>query len=141
MRPTGGDVSAFLEKVSPAARRRDAETMAKLMQEVSGREPALWGTIVGFGACRYRSASGTEGDSPVLSFAARRTSTTVYLLDGVESHSEELAELGSHTTGVSCLYLKDLADVDLDALRGILASSLERLTSGRHGYADLTVTG
>ena len=42
-RRSGGSVGAFIAAVTPERRRRDAETLTALMQEVSGREPVLWG--------------------------------------------------------------------------------------------------
>jgi len=131
MKPTGGDVDAFIEKVTPAARRRDAAAMVELLRDVTGREPVLWGTIVGFGSCHYRYPTGNEGDSPIVGFAPRKQATTVYLLDGIAAHSDELAKLGPHTTGVGCLYLKDVAAVDADVLRGILSESFDSVVSGR----------
>ena len=141
MKPTGGDVAEFLAAVTPAVRRRDAETMAALMAEVSGREPVLWGTIVGFGSYHYRYPTGTEGDAPLLGFSPRRQATTVYLLDPRDERAPDLSALGPHTTGASCLYLKDLADIDLGILRSLLADSLDRMTSGEVEYAEITVTG
>ncbi|MFH8251288.1 DUF1801 domain-containing protein [Microbacterium sp. B2969] len=141
MKPTGGDVAAFVAAVTPAVRRRDAETMIAMMSEVSGREPVLWGTIVGFGSYHYRYPTGTEGDVPLLGFSPRRQATTVYLLDPRDSAAPDLSKLGPHTTGASCVYLKDLADIDLDVLRAALTQSLARLTSGAVDYAEITVTG
>ena len=54
MRQTGPNIAALIAAATPATRRRDAETLTALMQEVSGREPATWGSIIGFGSCHYR---------------------------------------------------------------------------------------
>jgi hypothetical protein len=140
MKPTGGDVDAFLSAVTPARRRDDARALARMLRELTGTEPELWGTIVGFGACRYRYASGTEGDSPVLGFAPRKTATTLYLLDGVAAHRDDLAELGPHTTGTGCLYLRDLGAVDEQRLRRILDRSLAFARGGGSDEVRLTVT-
>lgn len=140
MKPTGGDVAALIAASVPAVRRRDAETLTTLMQEVTGREPALWGTIVGFGSCHYRYPTGTEGDSGLLGFAPRRAATTVYLLDGVDAHAKALERLGPHTTGVGCLYIKDLEQVDLAVLRGVLERSLAWVEAGGTEQVRLTVT-
>lgn len=78
MRPTGGSVATFVAGVTPAKRRRDAETLTALLQEVSGRESGLWGTIVGFGSSHYGCPSGTEGDMPLLAFAPRKAASTHY---------------------------------------------------------------
>lgn len=138
MKPTGADVAGLIARATPAVRRRDAETLTALMQEVSGLEPATWGTIIGFGACHYRYLTGTEGDTPALAFAPRKGASTIYLLDGVDRHADDLATLGPHTTGVGCLYLKDLEEVDLEALRRILTRSLAWIDEG--GSAEITVT-
>ncbi|REJ03882.1 DUF1801 domain-containing protein [Microbacterium bovistercoris] len=140
MRPTGGSVAAFLAGVTPAKRRRDAETLTALLQEVSGREPELWGTIVGFGSCHYRYPTGTEGDMPLLAFAPRKTASTIYL-ESTAEYADALSRLGAHTTGVGCLYIKDLEEVDLDVLRGILTVSLRWSEDGGSEQAVITVTG
>lgn len=127
---TDPDVQAFLDGVTPARRRRDAETMVALMQRVTGLEPRLWGSIVAFGQYHYRYDSGREGDAPAAAFAPRKPALTVYLNDGVGAHEERLAALGPHTTGKGCLYLKDLGAVDLDVLEQIVASSFATLTAG-----------
>jgi hypothetical protein len=54
----------------------------------------------------------------------------VYLADGVGAHAEALQRLGPHTTGLVCLYLKNLDDVDLGVLEGIVADSYRNVTAG-----------
>ena len=126
MKKTGGSVAAFVADVTPAKRRRDADTMIALLSEVTGREPELWGTIVGFGSCHYEYPTGTEGDTPIAGFAPRKQATTVYLLS-TDAHAERLSQLGPHETGVGCLYIKDLEEVDLDVLRDIVAEDYRRV--------------
>ncbi len=89
--------------------------------------------MVGFGQYHYKYASGREGDAAPVGFAARKAATTVYLLDGVGAHAELLERLGPHKTGVGCLYLKDLAAVDLSVLEQMIKSSYETLTAGTYG--------
>ncbi|WP_203581539.1 DUF1801 domain-containing protein [Microbacterium hibisci] len=139
MRKTGGDVDEFVAGVKPAKRQRDAVAMIELLREVTGREPELWGTIIGFGACHYRSPAGTEGDAPIAAFAPRRESTTLYTLR-TAAHGDRLARLGPHETGVSCLYLKDLDAVDADVLREIVADDYRRVLTGDTGDTAYTVT-
>lgn len=130
MEPTGGDVDEFISRVAPAVRRRDAATLVALMRRVTGDEPVLWGTIIGFGDYRYRYESGREGKAGAAGFAPRKAATVVYLPDGVGSHAEALERLGPHTHGLTCLYLKNLDDVDLDVLEGIVRESHRRVTAG-----------
>jgi hypothetical protein len=139
MKKTGGDVGEFIAAVTPAKRQRDAAAMVQLMRDVTGREPELWGTIIGFGSCHYRYPTGTEGDAPIAGFAPRRQATTVYLLR-TDAHAERLAQLGPHDTGVGCLYIKDLETVDTAVLRDIVAEDYRRVMEGDTGPATLTVT-
>ncbi|HET6666637.1 MAG TPA: DUF1801 domain-containing protein, partial [Intrasporangium sp.] len=94
------DVTAHLDSVQSPLRRRDADTLIGLMQRVTGQEPRMWATIVGFGRYHYRYASGREGDAPAAGFAPRKAATTVYVMDGVDAYSDLLDRLGPHTTGV-----------------------------------------
>jgi len=139
MQKTGGDVDEFLAAVTPVKRQRDAAALATLMREVTGREPEMWGSIVGFGSCHYEYPTGREGDMPIAAFAPRRQAMTVYLLS-TAAHASQLAELGPHETGVGCLYIKDLGAVDTAVLREIVADDYRRVIEGDTEYASLTVT-
>ncbi|MGD7706397.1 DUF1801 domain-containing protein [Microlunatus sp. Y2014] len=130
MEPTPHDVAEFLERVTPERRVRDARTLLDLFGRVTGLEPELHGTIIGYGSYHYVYASGREGDAPAASFAPRKAATSIYLPDGIGAHTEALERLGPHTTGVGCLYLKDLAKVDQAVLEEIVATSYERMSSG-----------
>jgi hypothetical protein len=140
MKKTGADVGEFVAGVSPAKRQRDAATMVELLREVTGREPEMWGTIVGFGSCHYRYPTGTEGDVPIAAFSPRRQATTVYLLD-TGAHADRLGKLGPHETGAGCLYIKDLEAIDADVLREIVAEDYRRVIEGDTGSTVFTVTG
>jgi hypothetical protein len=126
------EVRTYLEGISAVVRRRDADTMIELMGRATGEAPHMWGSIVGFGSFHYRYESGREGDSPAASFSARKAATTVYVLDGVDAHADRLAVLGPHTTGVGCIYVKDLAAVDHATLEAIVAASYATLTAGTY---------
>ncbi|MEV7610580.1 DUF1801 domain-containing protein [Microbacterium sp. NPDC089320] len=141
MKPTGDDVLGLIARCRSAVRRRDAENLTSLMQQLTGRTPQTWGTIIGFGSCSYRYPTGTTGDCPILSFAPRASATTIYLLDGVEAHTAALSRLGEHSTGVGCVYIPDLDRIDLDVLRGILTRSLAWAESGGDERIQLAVTG
>lgn len=133
MERTGADVGEFLAQVTPARRRRDAETLVALMREVTGLEPEMWNAgIIGFGDYHYRYESGREGDAGAAGFAPRKAATVIYLPDGLGHYGEELARLGPHKAAVGCLYVTDLEKVDLAVLRAILEASFARLTAGTH---------
>jgi hypothetical protein len=128
-------VQDYLETIPGATRRRDAETLVEMMSRVTGQEPTMWGkSVIGFGQYHYKYASGREGDAAAAGFAPRKSATTIYLLDGVGAYTEPLSRLGPHTTGVGCLYVKDLAKVDLGVLEAIVDESYRTLTAGTQGH-------
>src|SRR3954467_12158573 len=127
MVPTPAAVDAFLEVVPDDRRRADAHILVELMRSVTGEPPVMWGpSIVGFGSYHYRYESGRTGDAPLAAFSPRKANLVVYLVGGFEDHDARLLEqLGPHTTGKACLYLKRLDDVDLDALRQLIERSMQ----------------
>lgn len=136
-RPTDADVGTFLEAVADERRREDAQAVCRLMQQVTGEEPVLWGTsIVGFGRVRLRYTSGRELDWPATGFSPRKAATTVYLMNGFEEHTELLAQLGPHSVGKSCLYLKRLSDVDLNVLAALVTESVRAMRKMRDNAQD-----
>ncbi|GEK19757.1 DUF1801 domain-containing protein [Cellulomonas xylanilytica] len=132
--PTDADVAAFVAAVEHPVRRRDAERLIDLMARVTGEQPRMWGpTIVGFGTYHYRYPSGREGSAGAAGFSPRKAATTVYFPDGAETHADLLADLGPHTIGKSCLYLKDLDAVDLGVLEEMVRRSYATVTAGTFG--------
>jgi Domain of unknown function (DU1801) len=122
-------VRTHLDRVTPEKRRRDAETLLELMTRVTGQSPRLWGSVVAFGQYHYKYASGREGDSAAAGFAPRKAATVIYLPDGVGRYDQRLRQLGPHTTGVGCLYIKDLDMIDLSVLEALIAESYRTLTA------------
>ncbi|MBM4117420.1 DUF1801 domain-containing protein [bacterium] len=129
-RPTGGarEVKAFVAAIADPAQRADAEALLKLMRELTGQPPRLWGdSMVGFGSYHYTYASGRDGDWFPVGFSPRKANLTIYVLAGFDRHAALLGRLGKHKTAKSCLYVKRLADLDLAILRRLLAGSLAQL--------------
>lgn len=125
--PGDADVDAFLAKVTPARRQRDARTVLALMSEVTGMPPVLWGTsIVGFGQRHVTYATGREVDWMEVGFSPRKAATTLYLAGAWDEMADQLRRLGPHSTGAGCLYLKDVEAVDPAALRELVEDSVER---------------
>lgn len=121
-----GDVDAFIESVENVIRRRDARRVRDLMAEITGDEPEMWGdSIVGYSPYNYRpAAGGAEREWFKVGFSPRKASMTLYIMDGFSEYRSLLEKLGSHTTGKSCLYIKDLDKVDLDVLNEIITRSV-----------------
>jgi hypothetical protein len=117
---TKASVTDFIESVENETRRADAKVVLKLMKEATGEKPAMWGpSIVGFGS--YRS---NTGDWPIAGFSPRKANLVVYIAPEFPERSALLARLGKHKTGVTCLYLSRLADVDQGVLRDIISKSV-----------------
>src|SRR5262245_45858977 len=126
MQPTSADVGAFLDAVPNETRRADAKVLCRLLGEVTGEPPVLWGpSIVGFGTLHYRYESGREGILPLAGFSPRAANLVVNLMNGFEERDHDLlAKLGAYRTGVSKLYIKRLSDVDLPTLRELVGRSV-----------------
>ena len=124
-------VSAFLKGVEDPTRRKDCETVRKIMREETGSRAAMWGdAIVGFGSYHYKYASGREGDWMLCGFSPRKQNLSVYIMAGFTKYEALLNKLGKHKTGKSCLYIKRLDDIDLAVLRELIRQSIAHLRNG-----------
>jgi hypothetical protein len=126
-KPTNDDVMAFLNAVEPEKKREDSLEILRLMEDVTGEPPVLWGTIVGFGSYHYKYDSGREGDMPLVGFSPRKQAITLYIMSGFDAYDELLGKLGKFKTGKACLYIKKTEDVDLDVLRELVKQSAEHM--------------
>jgi len=123
---TDTDVEAFLDGVADPERQQDARAVCALLAQVTKQPAVMWGSsIVGFGHRRLRYADGREIDWMLIGFSPRKANTTLYLSGGLDLYSELLADLGKHTTGKGCLYVKRLSDVDAAVLKKIVRSSVK----------------
>lgn len=130
---TTASVAEFIAAIADEDRRADCEAIHSLMEAITGEEPAMWGTsIVGFGSYRYKYASGREGVWPLTGFSPRKRNLTLYIMTGFDRYPELMANLGTYTTGKSCLYIKRLADVDIDTLRELVEASVRRMEKKYH---------
>jgi hypothetical protein len=131
--PTKSSVTDFINTVSDEERRKDCKAVIKIMKEVTGAKPEMWGaSIVGFGRHRYKYASGREGDWPVAAFSPRKNDLTLYFMPGFQDYEDLMSRLGKYKTGKSCLYLKRLADVDANVLRKLIEKSVDALADTRY---------
>jgi Domain of unknown function (DU1801) len=129
--PTGEDAAAFLANIEDPQRREDSETVCRLMTEETGEAPVMWGSgIVGFGRTTMRYANGREAEWMAVGFAPRKANVVLYLMDGFTGYGELLEQLGKHSTGRSCLYVKRLSDVDAGVLREMVRRSYRHMSAG-----------
>jgi hypothetical protein len=123
--PTKSSVAAFIDALEGPTRRADATALVKLMQSATGEKPQMWGpSIIGFGSYHYRYDSGREGDMPLVGFSPRKAATVLYNVTASSDSTALLANLGNHTTGKGCLYIKKLADVDQKVLETMVIKSV-----------------
>ena len=125
---TRASVDNYLDAIGDELRREDCRTLVKLMRRVTKEPPVMWGTsIVGFGSYHYRYASGHEGDSCLAGFSSRKGDISIYVTAGFEGQEPFLANLGKHKAGKVCLYVKRLADVDLELLESLVEGSVAEM--------------
>ena len=125
---TNASVEDFLNKIPDEDKRKDCFAVAKVMEEITGEKPKMWGpSIVGFGTYRYKYASGREGDWPITGFSPRKKDLTLYMMMGFEKHADLMEKLGKHSVGKSCLYIKRLSDVDVPTLKKLIKLSVKDL--------------
>ncbi len=129
---TDASVEAFLNTLEDESKRKDAQTILQMMQDVTGEAPRMWGnSIVGFGSYRYKYASGKEGDWMLTGFSPRKQNLTLYIMSGFEINADIMSRLGKHTTGKGCLYIKKLKDVDQSVLRELITQSVEHMRTNK----------
>ncbi len=129
-KPTAVNVLDFINNIKEEQKRKDSFVLLEIMQNASGEEPILWSnSIIGFGNKRFKSpATGREVDWLLIGFAPRKTNLSLYVSVGIKEHADALEKLGKHKTGVGCLYINKLDDIDLEVLKEIVATSLKKLS-------------
>ena len=127
-KPTNERVEDFLNKISDEERRADCFQVAKIMEEITGEKPKMWGpSIVGFGTYHYKYDSGREGDWLVTGFSPRKKDLTLYIMMGFEKHRDLMDKLGKHSAAKSCLYIKRLSDIHVPTLKKLIKASVKDL--------------
>ena len=126
-------VSAFLKSIADDRKRKDAETIMKMMKRITKETPTMWGdSTVGFGSYHYVYDSGREGDWFVAGFSPRKRNLTLYVMSGFKRHDPLMKKLGKYKTGMSCLYITKLDDIDMDVLEDLVKESVKHM---RKAYA------
>lgn len=117
---TPASVSAFIDSITDESRRKDVKAIASALKRGTKATARMWGSsIVGFDAYHYKYASGREGDWFIAGLSPRKGSLTIYILPGLHLHAANLKKLGKFTTGKSCIYVRQAADIHLPTLEAM----------------------
>ncbi|WP_395943147.1 DUF1801 domain-containing protein [Brevundimonas sp.] len=123
-RPTDASVDDFIAAVEEPRRRADAGAVRDLMAEVTGEPAVMWGSsIVGFGNTHAHSHGGA-GDWPLIGFSPRKANLVLYVGGGFPEREELVARLGKVKTGVGCIYVNRLDQLDGAVLRDLCDRSV-----------------
>jgi hypothetical protein len=129
---TDASVDDYIASRANAQQAADCQELMALLKKVTRQGPRMWGpSIVGYGSYRYTYESGRTGEAPLTGFAIRGTQLVVYLMAGARERMTLLPKLGKHRIGKSCLYFKQLADLDKAVLEKLVANSVAD-TKRRH---------
>src|SRR5258705_10418623 len=125
-KPTAASVEDFINTVKEQ-KRKDCFVILEVMKKASGEEPKMWGSsLIGFGNVRLKSpATGREVDWLRIGFSPRKANLSLYITGDIKKHAVALKKLGKQKTGVGCLYINKLEDIDIKVLKGMIEVSLK----------------
>ncbi|MBI3135989.1 MAG: DUF1801 domain-containing protein [Bacteroidetes bacterium] len=125
---TTASVDDFINTVPDEQKRKDSFVILEMMKKATGEEPKMWGaSLIGFGNKRYKSpATGREVDWLLIGFSPRKANLSLYLTMDIKKHADTLKKLGKHKTGVGCLYINKLEDIDVKVLKALIDVSLKQ---------------
>ena len=126
-KPTATSVAGFINSIPDEQKRKDSEVILQMMHKATKEEPKIWGSaLIGFGDKRYKSpATGREVDWFRIGFSPRKAYISLHLALDVQKYAAALSKLGKHKTGVGCLYISKLEDVDVSVLEKIISAAAE----------------
>mgnify|MGYP003401899306 FL=1 len=115
-------VEDFINSLKDEAKQKDSLTILKLMQRATKEKPKMWGSsMIGFGKKIYKSpATDREVEWFKIGFSPRKSNFSLNLVLDIKKYSAELNKLGKHKTGVGCLYINKLDDVDIKVLEKLI---------------------
>ena len=127
-KPTEASVEEFINSINDEQKRKDSFVLLEMMKKASGEEPKMWGgSLIGFGQVRIKSPSGREVDWLRIGFSPRKANLSLYISGNINLlYEEALNKLGKHKTGVGCLYINKLSDIDIEILKGMIETSLTK---------------
>jgi hypothetical protein len=124
-KPTGASVEDYIASRANAQQSSDCRELMAMFKRITGQTPRMWGpSMVGYGSYRYTYETGRTGEAPLAGFALRGRELVVYLVAEGDEQRSLLSKLGKHRIGKSCLYFKQLDDLDRTALEKLVVGSI-----------------
>lgn len=125
---TEASVADFVNNVADEQKRLDSLTLIALMKKISKEQPKMWGgSLIGFGNHIYESpTSGRRVEWFKVGFSPRKAAISLYVMGMAEDKRDELlAKLGKYKTQGGCVYVKKLADIDMQVLEEMVKETLK----------------
>jgi hypothetical protein len=123
---TEASVAEYIaSRANPQQEADCRELMAMFRKITRQQEPQMWGpSIVGYGNYKYTNASGRPAEVPLACFAIRGRDLVVYLYAEGPKQKALLSRVGKYKMGKSCLYFRQLADLDKAVLEKLVVGSI-----------------
>jgi hypothetical protein len=122
---TAASVENFVDSIADEQKRKDTLLILEMMEKATKEKPKMWGSsMIGFGNVRYKSPNtGREVDWFKMGFSPRKANLSLHLGLNIKQHTDALKKLGKHKTGVGCLYINKLDDVDVKILDEMITAA------------------
>lgn len=126
---TAQSVTDFINQLEDEVTRKDCFALTQLMEQVTNASAKMWGAaIVGVGDYVYRYDNGRTNDWFMMGFSPRKGKISLYILGfKLDENQEILAKLGKYKTGKGCIYIKTIADINMQVLKEICEAGRQNL--------------
>lgn len=120
------DVRSYILSLEPEKRRVEGLRLLEIFEEECPWPAKLWsGGMIGFGEYTYKYKSGHGGTALRVGFAPRKPKYSIYTWLEEDEREALLSRFGKHSTGVGCIYVNKLADIDENVLREMIRAAIK----------------
>jgi hypothetical protein len=132
-KPTGAKtVAEYLAQIDEP-RNTDVKALHQMITKALPKlKPNMVAGMIGYGSYHYKSASGREGDWPIIALASQKQYISVYvcaLEDGKYVAEKHKAEFPKANVGKSCIRFKKTADIDLKTLEKVMKEGVRVISA------------
>lgn len=128
-------VDKYLNTISDKQKRYDCFEIKKMMEDIAKEKGYMWGdSIIGFGTYKYSRSDKSEHEFLILGFAPRQKNISIYAMPGLQDQEDLMKDLGKHKSGVGCIYVNKLSDIDKGILKKILKRSFKNIKDNYETY-------